>query len=396
MVVVVVVEARATLTPHFSLQTAAPVPARRRLRGAAALAAPLKVQLITGAPQDATPVPWCTLRRAKGDGVKRATAALALARAPPPRPRLPPRTGLRTDEVTGLTINLPVVVWDDAAAAAALNRRAARSRGPRRVAPIPAVEVAHAGVAYNPDPEAHQEALAAAVATETAKQAAREALMASAPPRYVSAGRRAASELDMLLVDGAESSESEGEDAGDGATPASRPSERKTTAARNRAARVRALDDTVAARRAAKRQAADIARVKAVGTSLDADAVASAARVARRAADAADRARRLPPKLGRGTFIEPPSAVLCTDEVPSSLRLLRPDAGLARDRFSSLQKRGLLEPRMPAAKRAGKRVKYEPEGRADAAAERQAGVDKLRAANKGGRKRAKKGGAVEE
>ena len=74
---VVVVEARTTLTPHFSLQTAAPVPARRRLRGAAALAAPLKVQLITGAPQDATPVPWCTLRRAKGDGVKRATAALA-------------------------------------------------------------------------------------------------------------------------------------------------------------------------------------------------------------------------------------------------------------------------------------------------------------------------------
>ena len=53
-------------------------------------------------------------------------------------------------------------------------------------------------------------------------------------------------------------------------------------------------------------------------------------------------------------------------------------------------------PIVAAAKRAGKRVKYEPEGRADAAAERQAGVDKLRASNKSGRKRAKKGGAVEE
>lgn len=39
----------------------------------------------------------------------------------------------------------------------------------RRAAPVPAVEIEHAGCSYNPDPEAHQEAVALAVAAETRK-----------------------------------------------------------------------------------------------------------------------------------------------------------------------------------------------------------------------------------
>jgi hypothetical protein len=82
--------------------------------------------------------------------------------------------------------------------------------------------------------------------------------------------------------------------------------------------------------------------------------------------------RRLPCCTGTTLY---PSAfkilqVLTSDEVGSGLRLLKPCPLLAKERFKSLQKRGLMEahrPPPPPSQRAGKKVRT-------AQAERRSGV----------------------
>lgn len=62
--------------------------------------------------------------------------------------------------------------------------------------------------------------------------------------------------------------------------------------------------------------------------------------------------RKSAPKFSRNqNFIETPLEIKLSDELTDSLRLLKPEGNLAIDRFRSLQDRGLIEPRVPAAKR---------------------------------------------
>lgn len=51
--------------------------------------------------------------------------------------------------------------------------------------------------------------------------------------------------------------------------------------------------------------------------------------------------------------------MLLSSEISGSLRKLKPAAMLARERFNSLQKRGVIEPRLPAMKKQKrKRIEY--------------------------------------
>lgn len=63
-----------------------------------------------------------------------------------------------------------------------------------------------------------------------------------------------------------------------------------------------------------------------------------------------------PPRLGKARFAPEPVAVLLSDELNCSLRSLKASSMLARDRFKSLQKRGLLEPRSRVRTHVGKRI----------------------------------------
>lgn len=59
-------------------------------------------------------------------------------------------------------------------------------------------------------------------------------------------------------------------------------------------------------------------------------------------ADIQERQAQEPPKLGRLKFTPQPTQVLATDDVKGSLRTLRTVPVIAKDRFKSLQKRGLI------------------------------------------------------
>lgn len=75
-----------------------------------------------------------------------------------------------------------------------------------------------------------------------------------------------------------------------------------------------------------------------------------------------DREERLaaePPKLSKHKFQPMPLQVLTSDELAGSLRRLKPTTMLAKDRFKSLQKRALIEPRRKIEqKKQGKKVEY--------------------------------------
>ena len=103
--------------------------------------------------------------------------------------------------------------------------------------------------------------------------------------------------------------------------------------------------------------------------------------LARRAADRAERERERPPHLGRKKWVPTDVQVLPTDEISGSLLKLRPYAAVSRDRFASLQKRGRIEVRTPAAKKKRAIRLYEPEGRSDRLAEAQEALDKAKRAN---------------
>lgn len=294
-----------------------------------------------------------------------------------------------------------------------------RRRRPPRVAPIPAVEVDAAGCSYNPDAEQHQDAVGAAVAAELAKEAARRALKLAAPPRLVDApddGLGGRDELSRLLADTAEAfssssddddgdegeGEGEGEssdDDGDGDETSSsddnddgegkrsrnndkKQPRRKTTAERNRAARHRARELELAQRKASKSLASEIASLPKLKRQLAAAEEARAASLARRAADREERAKERPPHLGRKKWTQPDIQVLPTDELKGSLLRLRPCAAVARDRFSSLQKRGVIEVRTPAAKKNRAVKLYEPEGRTDRLVASQEALDEVKRANR--------------
>ena len=69
--------------------------------------------------------------------------------------------------------------------------------------------------------------------------------------------------------------------------------------------------------------------------------------------------------------------VLLSEEVTGSLRKLRPTATLTRDRFKSLQRQGMIEPRVAVkGKKKPRRVSYTQGERADKA---EAGMDAIRA-----------------
>lgn len=265
----------------------------------------------------------------------------------------------------------------------------------RQVVPpvaAPAVEIDAPGCSVNPDRELHQDAVAVAVAAEMRKVYDKD-LQPTAPVARVDWDPEQ-DELDMLVVDGEESDEEEerngGEDEdeieeGRGMSAAARraaEAKKKTQKDRNREARRRAEEEAAAARRREKRQRHELSQLKHITAEVEETLAEREARLERRRADEAERAAAEPPRLGKLRFEPLPVQVMTTEELEDtkgSLRKLKPTAVLAKERFKSLQRRGVIEPRRKANKSGKKKVEYVHGQRADKARERQNEVDEIKA-----------------
>ena len=246
---------------------------------------------------------------------------------------------------------------------------------------VPAVQIDAPGCSFNPDRNLHQDAVADAVAKEMKKEYDR-ALRPSAPMKLVDYDVED-DELNKLLVDADYEEYSDEDPIEDAGLFVNKSKvEPKTQKMRARAARIREEQRILQERRKAKKLRADLSNLKQVEREVEATLTEREIRAARRRADREEIAQSQPPRLGKLRFEPMTTQVLTTDELEEaggSLRKIKPLSMLAKERYKSLQRRGIIEPRRKVIGKVGKKVVYIHGKRGDNAIERQAEVDEIRA-----------------
>lgn len=219
---------------------------------------------------------------------------------------------------------------------------------------IPAVEVEQPGCSFNPSFESHQDSLAHAVADEMQKVYQNEL---GPQPVPLTVTGEAVDEEDMYFI--------EADDGSDDDQNGKEPCENEDTAQEKRSSKIKRVTRVELNRRARSkkllRAEAEAKRVEALSKEIDClpDIIQEIAkedeekhkRHQRRIVAKQDRLKSRPPRLGKHKFEPAPVQVLLSEEITGSLRKLKGCSTLARDRYKSLQKRGLL---VPTAKKSRK------------------------------------------
>jgi nucleolar protein 53 len=247
---------------------------------------------------------------------------------------------------------------------------------------IKAVEIDHPGCSYNPDPELHQEAIAVAVAAEMKKVYDRE-LAPTAPPLTIINTGHVDDHDEMALLqtlEEEEEEEEEGSDSDDDVVVKKRGTERKTLKERNKEKRKRQAVAEEARKAEEKHKRREMANFKQLKSQVEEEIVEKQAKTLRRQLDRAERAASQPAKLGKHKFEPMSLQVLTTDEVQGgSLLKLKPTAAIIKERYKSLQRRGVIEPRKKIhQKKKSKKVVFQTGERQERALERQEDMKRLR------------------
>jgi len=221
---------------------------------------------------------------------------------------------------------------------------------------LPAVEIPHPGASYNPTFTDHQELLQSALNVEVKREKAKaKATRDAAPPitiseedylKEMSAGLNDDPTEDAATEDTQPDHATTGETTED-ITPSSAP-ERKTKSQRNKEKAERIKTEEIAAAKEAKRIAHQLNRVKAIKKEIRAEAAQTDAKEADRTEKRTEKQLR-PGKYGPGKLMEEQPDFLLPEEVSPSLRQLVNSSNSVKDRFTSLQKRNLIEVRKKVA-----------------------------------------------
>lgn len=224
-----------------------------------------------------------------------------------------------------------------------------------RPSQAPAVEVAPAGASYNPSFEDHQTLLSAAHEVELQRQKEAEKLerqLALPATEQAATQESTFQELCEGLLEESdgegEPGQGEGPEAGDAEvcpTPARlAATEKKTEQQRRREKAARRLRVQQAALRAARLRHQELFRLRGIKAQVALRLAELARRrrqrQARREAEA-DKPRR----LGRLKYQAPDIDLQLSSELTNSLRTLKPEGNILRDRFKSFQRRNMIEPR---------------------------------------------------
>ncbi|KAK9154074.1 hypothetical protein Sjap_001554 [Stephania japonica] len=210
---------------------------------------------------------------------------------------------------------------------------------------IPAVEVEPLGCSFNPPHEAHQDSLARAVAEEMQKIYKDE--LGPQPVPHIDRGE-AMDEEDMLFLDVDDEDDDKDEDNsennGTDTVPEKRSSRPKTRVDLNRKARIKEQLRAEAEAKKVEELSKEIDSVSDILQEIAKEDEEKQQRHLRRVVAKQERLKSGPPRLGKHKFQPLPPQVLLSEEISGSLRKLKGCCTLARDRFKSLEKRGLLAP----------------------------------------------------
>ncbi|CAM0137364.1 unnamed protein product [Umbelopsis sp. WA50703] len=205
----------------------------------------------------------------------------------------------------------------------------------------PAVEVAEAGASYNPTMEDHQELLRKAHKIEADKIAQRENISKQLEYRK---------ELLDLNEEEAEDSEGEESDAhsdDDEETRKRKETKKKTRAERNRLKKAKETQQMEQRKKQEKELHKEITKLEEIEKTVEESELSSLTKAEKRKAKKLAQEQAGLPRLGKYFVQKAPIEVQLTDELSESLRSLKPEGNAFRDRFVSLQKRNIIEPRLP-------------------------------------------------
>ncbi|KAJ3130497.1 Glioma tumor suppressor candidate region protein 2 [Nowakowskiella sp. JEL0407] len=121
------------------------------------------------------------------------------------------------------------------------------------------------------------------------------------------------------------------------------PDKRKTTAQRNREAKIKKQLAMEEKQREQKKLRKELNRIAELKKEIEKDPKKSETEEKKDDGDV------LPPpkRLGPHVFKKPAMTIQLTDELSDSLRRLKPEGSIIKDRFTSLQERAMIEPRVP-------------------------------------------------
>ncbi|XP_023547341.1 ribosome biogenesis protein NOP53-like [Cucurbita pepo subsp. pepo] len=232
-------------------------------------------------------------------------------------------------------------LWDD--------KGEVRSKISKKPKPsiIPAVEVEPPGCSFNPSHESHQDVLAQAVAEEMQKVYRNE--LGPAPVPLTVPGEPI-SEEDMLFLDADNNTDDE--------TNLDEMDQDENNELEKRPLKMRRVTRVEFNKRARhKEQAkkeAEAKKLKGISKDIDSlpDIIQEIAkedeerdkRRMRRTIAKQERLKSCPPRLGKHKFEPAPVQVLLSEEITGSLRKLKGCCTLVKDRFKSLEKRGIIAP----------------------------------------------------
>ncbi|KAK3229911.1 hypothetical protein Dsin_001792, partial [Dipteronia sinensis] len=209
---------------------------------------------------------------------------------------------------------------------------------------IPAVEIEAPGCSFNPAYESHQESLAQAVAEEMQKVYQNE--LGPEPVPFTVPGNVIDDEDRYFLeVDNASDDDGNVENISENAHEnRSIKTKRVTRVELNKRARVKDLQTKKAKAKKVEEVSKQIDCLPDIIQEIAKEDEENKKRHIRRLVAKQERLKVRPPRLGRHKFEPAPTQVLLSEEINGSLRKLKGCSTLAKDRFKSLEKRGIIYP----------------------------------------------------
>ncbi|XP_065833480.1 ribosome biogenesis protein NOP53-like [Oscarella lobularis] len=222
--------------------------------------------------------------------------------------------------------------------------------------PVAAVEVAAAGASYNPSFESHQELLK--MATENAVKKLKKDQKAQR--KLGSLKTTTSDEREAIWLNEMTSSNREDEEAIDSSgdvVSRGDPSQPKTRKQRRKERERKEANDLVKKERDEKQRMQDVYRIKALKREIrDSEEKSKVRMEEKKRKEEINKTK--PKRLGSVPYEEPPVVVQLPEELSGSLRKLKPKGSIAFDRYDSLLKRCIIEPRKKVVKGRKYPLKY--------------------------------------
>ncbi|KAJ7990188.1 hypothetical protein DPEC_G00297720 [Dallia pectoralis] len=223
---------------------------------------------------------------------------------------------------------------------------------------LPAVEIIAPGGSYNPEFFSHQALLLEAHEVEVKKEKAVlriEKQLAVNRDDFPTEETVFQEQVEGLVEE--DNEEEETDEEGAVSTRASLQQEKKTEKERKRErAHKLKLQKKQAVQEFTSRKQ-QLFQLRSIQASLKREELQTADRTAQRKANQ-EAEKSMPRRLGKLKFQAQDLEVQLSDEIPGSLRTLKPEGSVLKDRFKSMQKRNMIEPRERAKFKRRHKVKY--------------------------------------